>query len=162
MREVFVYPLQRDWREALTADNAAQSQEPSRKGEQTMSGSEQLIKKRYDMMATFLDEKQRRLLAGTEAVVYGTGGLKSISALLGMSTGTVSRGMKEARNPETIEQDRIRQPGGAETRHGDRSGTNEGSGTAHFTRYPWRPAITPALDQQEYAESGRRIEGDEA
>jgi hypothetical protein len=112
VREVFVYPLQRDWREALTADNAAQSQGPSRKGEQTMSGSEQLIKKRYDMMAPFLDEKQRRLLAGTEAVVYGTGGLKSISALLGMSTATVSRGMKEARNPETIEQDRIRQPGG--------------------------------------------------
>jgi len=77
-----------------------------------MSGSEQLIKKRYDMMAPFLDEKQRRLLAGTEAVVYGTGGLKSISALLGMSTATVSRGMKEARNPETIEQDRIRQLGG--------------------------------------------------
>jgi hypothetical protein len=112
VREVFVYPLQRDWREALTADNAAQSQGPSRKGEHTMSGSEQLIKKRYDMMAPFLDEKQRRLLAGTEAVVYGTGGLKSISALLGMSTATVSRGMEEARNPETIEQDRIRQPGG--------------------------------------------------
>lgn len=112
VREVFVYPLQRNWREALTADNAAQSQGPSRKEEQTMSGSEQLIKKRYDMMAPFLDEKQRRLLAGTEAVVYGTGGLKSISALLGMSTATVSRGMKEARNPETIEQDRIRQPGG--------------------------------------------------
>jgi hypothetical protein len=29
-----------------------------------------------------------------------------------MSTATVSRGMKEARNPETIVQDRIRQPGG--------------------------------------------------
>ncbi len=64
------------------------------------------------MPAPFLDEKQRRLFAGAEAIAYGTGGMKRISAVLNMSPITVSRGMKEVRNPETIESERIRKPGG--------------------------------------------------
>jgi hypothetical protein len=120
VREVFVYPLQRDWSQSLTAENVTQSQKLSKKEDAPMTRPEQLksdkidelIKQRYDMLAPFLDEKQRRLFAGAEAIAYGTGGLKSISAVLKMSPVTVSRGMKEVQNPETIESERIRQPGG--------------------------------------------------
>lgn len=56
------------------------------------------IKQRFDIMSPFLDEKQKRLYAGSEAVAYGTGGVNRVSALLGMSTATVSRGVKEVRN----------------------------------------------------------------
>ena len=120
VREVFVYPLKRDWSQSLTAENVTQSQKPFEKGDAPMTRTEQfrsgkideLIKQRYDMLTPFLDEKQRRLFAGAEAITYGTGGLKRISAVLKMSPATVSRGMKEVRNPETIESERVRQTGG--------------------------------------------------
>ncbi len=120
VREVFVYPLHRDWRQLLTAENAPQTHKSNRKGVPSMNQSKQamydmkdeLVKKRYDMMSPFLDEKQRRLFAGTEANNYGTGGLKRVAALLKMSQSTVKRGMEEVKNPETVEPDRIRKPGG--------------------------------------------------
>ncbi len=120
VREVFVYPLQRDWSQALTAEASKQSQEPTEKGDIDMISAEQLTKEKkeaqlklkYDMLAPFLDEKQKRLFAGAEAIAYGKEGLKSISAILKMSTATVSRGMKEVQKPETIEPNRVRQSGG--------------------------------------------------
>ncbi len=120
VREVFVYPLQRNYRQALTAESATDQSEKSEEGNTTMIRSEQIvqemmekrIKQRFDMMAPFLNEKQKRLYAGSEAVAYGSGGIKRISALLEMSTATVSRGVKELRNPETVESERTRQPGG--------------------------------------------------
>jgi len=112
VREVFVYPLQRDWREALTDRKPTQSQGPSESEQVIKDKIDDQIKHRYYMLAPFLDEKQRRLFAGTEAIAYGSGGLKQVSDLLNMSTATVSRGMKELREPETIESGRIRQSGG--------------------------------------------------
>ena len=120
LREVFVYPLQKDWKQALTAEQPQQTPESSSEGESTMGHSRQLtkdilaqqIKERYDRIAPFLDEKQRRLFAGTEALTYGTGGLKRVATILNMSTHTVSRGMKEVQNPETIDPERIRKAGG--------------------------------------------------
>jgi hypothetical protein len=94
VREVFVYPLQRDWREALTDGKPTQSQGPSESEQVIKAKIDDQIKHRYHMLAPFLDEKQRRLFAGTEAIAYGSGGLKQISDLLNMSTATVSRGMK--------------------------------------------------------------------
>ncbi len=120
VREVFVYPLQKDWRQVLTAESTSHSQGSPEKGDEKMIRSEQIIsekieesiKQKYDMLAPFFDEKQKRLFAGAEAIAYGAGGLKRISAVLKMSTATVSRGMKEVRNPETIAIERIRQSGG--------------------------------------------------
>lgn len=120
VREVFVYPMQREWRQALTAASTTHTEGSVEKRDNTMSRSEQIasdtrekhIKQRYEMLAPFLDEKQRRLFAGAEAVSYGKGGLKRIAAVLEMSTATVSRGMKQIRNPEAIEPERVRQAGG--------------------------------------------------
>ena len=85
-----------------------------------MSHSEQLtkdilarqIKERYDRLAPFLNEKQRRLFAGAEALSYGVGGLKRVATVLAMSPNTVSRGMKEVQDPEATDAERVRLSGG--------------------------------------------------
>ncbi|MBE0437881.1 MAG: ISAzo13 family transposase, partial [Methylomicrobium sp.] len=74
------------------------------------------IKQRYDAVSPFLDEKQRRLFVAAEALTYGEGGITKVSQILGVSTSTVSKGIKELQNPETIETERIRRPGGGRKR----------------------------------------------
>ena len=74
------------------------------------------IKQRYDAVSPFLDEKQRRLFIAAEALTYGEGGITKVSQTLGVSTTTVSKGIKELQNPETIETERIRRPGGGRKR----------------------------------------------
>ncbi|MCF8567676.1 ISAzo13 family transposase [Alicyclobacillus tolerans] len=64
------------------------------------------------MLAPFLDEKQRRLLAGAEAVAYGPGGPERLASLLHMSDRTIRRGMREIQNPQEVEPDRVRRAGG--------------------------------------------------
>jgi len=58
-----------------------------------------------------LDEKERRLYAGVEAIKYGFGGDQWIASLLGMHPQTVARGRKEVLSGD-IEVDRIRRVGG--------------------------------------------------
>ncbi len=74
------------------------------------------VKKRYDAVSPYLDEKQRRLFVAAEALTYGEGGIKKIAQTLGVSTSTVSKGIKELQNPETIETERIRRPGAGRKR----------------------------------------------
>lgn len=118
VREVFVRPLVRDWRQALVAeaeDGAAAhgGGEAMVTAEQALNEkAEQRIAERYELVARFLDEKQRRLLAGAEAIAYGSGGQTRVASLLGMSADTVARGMRELRDPASVEPDRVRQPGG--------------------------------------------------
>ena len=127
VREVFVYPLARDWRQALVAEVPGQAEAATESGspardaggdgvitaEQKLNEmTEERIKQRYQALSPFLDEKQRRLLAGAEAIAYGTGGQKRVATLLGMSQDTVSRGMRELQHPETIEPERVRRSGG--------------------------------------------------
>ena len=127
IRHVFAYPLLREWRQALIAEEQTASEEAGADqsaaltgGENTMIRAEQIankmteerIKQRYEALTPFLDEKQRRLFAGAEAISYGTGGVERVAHLLAISPATVSRGVNELRNPETIETDRVRRPGG--------------------------------------------------
>jgi len=128
-REVFVYPLMANWRAALVQEQPGvagtqaagepraagfeQGDERMISAEQTLNEmSEVRISERYEALAPFLDEKQRRLLAGAEAISYGTGGQKRVASLLGMAQSTVARGMRELRNPETLETERVRRSGG--------------------------------------------------
>ena len=73
-------------------------------------------KKRYEAVSPFLDEKQRRLFAGAEALTYGEGGITKVAQTLGMSPSTVSKGIRELQNPENIEVKHIRRPGGGRKR----------------------------------------------
>ena len=81
--------------------------------EQTLNEmSAERVKQRYQALAPFLDEKQRRLLAGAEALAVGTGGIERVAAWIGISPATVRRGMRELKDPQSIEPQRVRRRGG--------------------------------------------------
>ncbi|MGH9054613.1 MAG: hypothetical protein ACRDYY_01895 [Acidimicrobiales bacterium] len=60
---------------------------------------------------SLLDERQRRLYAGLEALKIGRGGDTQIAELLGMDPGTVARGRRQLLSGE-IDRERVRRPGG--------------------------------------------------
>ena len=60
---------------------------------------------------SLLDEKQRRLYAGLEALKTGHGGDVRIAELLGLNPGTVARGRRELLTQD-VDVDRIRKTGG--------------------------------------------------
>jgi len=60
---------------------------------------------------SLLDEKQRRLYAGLEALKTGRGGDARIAALLNLNTGTVAKGRRELLAQDAIEADRVRRTG---------------------------------------------------
>jgi hypothetical protein len=60
---------------------------------------------------SLLDEKQRRLYAGLEALKIGHGGDRQIAELLGMDPGTVARGRRELLARD-VEIERVRRQGG--------------------------------------------------
>ena len=63
------------------------------------------------LCVSVLDEKQRRLYAGLEALKTGRGGDARIAALLGLERGTVARG-RRALLAHDVDLDRVRQAGG--------------------------------------------------
>jgi hypothetical protein len=71
------------------------------------------IKRRYDLMKPFLNEKTRRLYLAVEATVIGWGGIENVSRDTGASSDTISKGCKELEEgPEAIESGKIRKSGG--------------------------------------------------
>jgi hypothetical protein len=60
---------------------------------------------------SLLDEKQRRLYAGLEALKLGRGGDRRISDLLGLDPHTVAKGRQELLRQEVLPE-RVRQAGG--------------------------------------------------
>ena len=69
------------------------------------------VGRRYALLRPHLDERQRRLLLGTEAVELGRGGVKAVAEATGAHPDTVARGKREVEGqPEP--QARVRAPGG--------------------------------------------------
>ena len=63
----------------------------------------------YGLLRPHLDERQRRLLLGAEALELGRGGIKAVALATGVHPDTVGRGVREAEGgPEP----RVRAPGG--------------------------------------------------
>jgi len=71
-----------------------------------------LISERNKILAPILDEKTRRLYNAAESKVLGHGGIAIVSKATGVSRTTISCGLKELDNPETIDTKRIRKIGG--------------------------------------------------
>lgn len=65
---------------------------------------------------SLLDEKQRRLYAGLEALKTGHGGDARIAELLGLDRGTVARGRRELLGQQEIDTERVRRAGGGRHR----------------------------------------------
>ena len=69
------------------------------------------VGRRYAVLRPHLDERQRRLLLGTEAAELGRGGVKVVAEATGAHPDTVARGKRELEGqPEP--QARVRAPGG--------------------------------------------------
>jgi hypothetical protein len=78
----------------------------------------------YGVLRPHLDERQRRLLLGAQALELGRGGIKAVAAAAGVHPDTVARGVREAAGgPEP----RVRAPGGGRKKL---SGTDPGLGPA--------------------------------
>lgn len=59
---------------------------------------------------SLLDEQQRRLYAGLEALKWGRGGDRKVARLLGLDVGTVAKGRQQLLHSE-VQRERIRKPG---------------------------------------------------
>jgi hypothetical protein len=70
------------------------------------------IKQRFERLAPGLDERQRRLLVGAEALAYGRGGGVAVSRATGVSRRVIRAGIRELQAPESLAAGRVRRPGG--------------------------------------------------
>lgn len=86
-----------------------------------MLPSDGKLKEKLSVLLPSLNEKQRRLLVGAEAIALGYGGIKFLSTITGMSANTIARGIRDVE-------------------HGDEGATrirNKGSGRKKLTvKYP--------------------------
>ena len=79
------------------------------------AGVAESVGRRYAVLRPHLDERQRRLMLGSEAAELGRGGIKTVAQATGAHPDTVARGVRElAGDPEP--QVRVRGPGGGRKR----------------------------------------------
>ena len=74
--------------------------------------SEEEIKQRYERVATELNERTRRLLAASEALAIGWGGVSMVSRATGLSRPVISQGIKELQEGAKVGEGRVRRKGG--------------------------------------------------
>ena len=72
---------------------------------------ETAIAARYQALAPLLDERARRLMAGSEALAIGRGGVAAVARATGLALTTVTRGVADVRAGERIGRGRVRRPG---------------------------------------------------
>jgi hypothetical protein len=70
------------------------------------------MRERYAAVAAGLDERQRRMWAGGEALAYGRGGVAVAARATGLARATITKGMRAIELGETIEPGRVRRRGG--------------------------------------------------
>jgi hypothetical protein len=74
--------------------------------------TEEAIQRRFELLAPGLDERQRRLLAASEAMVLGRGGGVAVSRATGVSRRVIRAGIRELQGVESLPSGRVRRPGG--------------------------------------------------
>lgn len=72
------------------------------------------IKKRFESIAPFLDERLRRIFAAAEAMAIGYGGPSIVSRETGVSRAAIALGLNELKEPEKADTQRIRKKAAAE------------------------------------------------
>jgi hypothetical protein len=70
------------------------------------------IGERFRSLSPYLNERDRRLFAATEADSAGYGGIAAVSRLTGIAASTIGRGLNDLSDPATLEPGRLRRPGG--------------------------------------------------
>ena len=71
-----------------------------------------MIRQKYRALRDARDERTRRLWAATEAKAAGRGGFPAVLKATGMSSKTLSRGLRELDSGETLAPGRVRRWGG--------------------------------------------------
>jgi hypothetical protein len=76
------------------------------------------VRQRYDLISSFLDERQRRLYLAAEAKVIGYGGVSAVSRVTGVSRSAISAGYEDFNQAkhEKSSMGRIRREGGGRKR----------------------------------------------
>lgn len=74
-------------------------------------GIEAVLAAKFQVLLPHLDERQRRLAIGAEALSLGHGGIRLVTAAAGVREGTVSRGSAELSSGQAL-LGRVRRPGG--------------------------------------------------
>ena len=72
---------------------------------------ERTLVEKYEVLRAALNERTRRLWAGTEALAYGRGGVAAVMRVTGQSRNTIVRGIRESRQTRPLDVARIRAPG---------------------------------------------------
>jgi len=86
-------------------------QPPSPAGEISAVPVSDEVRAAIVLFYSLLDEKQRRLYAGLEALKLGHGGDRRIAELLGLDPHTVAKGRQQLLSQD-VSRDRVREPGG--------------------------------------------------
>lgn len=81
----------------------------------------ELIKKRFESIEPFLDERLRRIFAAAEAMAIGYGGPSIVSRETGVSRAAIALGLKELKEPERPDTQRLRKKGGGRKRAIDKN-----------------------------------------
>lgn len=76
---------------------------------------EEAIRRRFELLDPYLDERTRRLTAAAEAEAIGFGGVSSVARATGVSRPTIRRGLQELKAGAEMQnpgKHRVRRPGG--------------------------------------------------
>ncbi len=73
---------------------------------------EEAIRRRFKLVAGELNERSRRLVAASEAVALGWGGISAVSRATGLSRKAISHGVKELQEAGGAREGQIRRRGG--------------------------------------------------
>jgi Rhodopirellula transposase DDE domain len=72
------------------------------------------IQARFDALEPFLNERDRRLFAASEARAAGRGGIAAVSRATGIARSTIGRGLADLRSGAVRRSDRVRRMGGGQ------------------------------------------------
>src|SRR6266702_3683468 len=73
---------------------------------------EEVIKRRFELVSGELNERARRLVAASEAMAIGWGGIATVSRATGLSRKAISQGIKQLQDGARVSAERIRRSGG--------------------------------------------------
>jgi hypothetical protein len=72
------------------------------------------IQARFDALGPFLNERDRRLFAASEARAAGRGGIAAVSRVTGIARSTIGRGLMDLRSGAVLCSERVRRRGGGQ------------------------------------------------
>ena len=78
--------------------------------------AEREIRRKYRALLPAMDERHRRLWAGTEARALGRGGIAVVARATGLARNTIVRGLAELAEKGTLSPSRVRRPGAGRKR----------------------------------------------